>query len=89
MASLASKALPAHLKDAVSNGEGNGAFERKHHGKTQSHVVSRAFLQSSLPWISPEASDVCPMDIVAVPFLNPHLHLVHRLPPSNHSLLQH
>ncbi|CAF9913056.1 MAG: UTP-glucose-1-phosphate uridylyltransferase [Heterodermia speciosa] len=39
MASLASKALPAHLKDAISNGEGNGAFERKHHGKTQSHVA--------------------------------------------------
>ena len=40
MASLASKALPSHLKDSMSNGEGNGAFERKHHGKTQSHVVS-------------------------------------------------
>ena len=24
----------------MSNGEGNGAFESKHHGKTQSHVVS-------------------------------------------------
>ena len=48
MASLASKALPAHLKGAVSNGEGNGAFERKHHGKTQSHVVGRTFLQSLL-----------------------------------------
>ena len=24
----------------MSNGEGNDSFERKHHGKTQSHVVS-------------------------------------------------
>ncbi len=34
-------ALPAHLKPAaMSNGDGEGAFARKHHGKSQSHVVS-------------------------------------------------
>jgi len=43
-------ALPSHLKPAASgntksNGDGEGAFARKHHGKSQSHVVSwRHFL---------------------------------------------
>jgi len=43
MASKISSALPAHLKPAAlssSNGNADGAFERKHHGKTQSHMVS-------------------------------------------------
>jgi len=43
MASKISSALPAHLKPATlssSNGNADGAFERSHHGKTQSHVVS-------------------------------------------------
>ena len=72
MASLASKALPAHLKDAISNGEGNGAFERKHHGKTQSHVVSRTFLQSS-----PYRLPVSALNPHRFPFTNllPHSHI--------------
>ncbi|KAL8689550.1 MAG: hypothetical protein Q9224_004617, partial [Gallowayella concinna] len=35
-------ALPAHLKSsAMSNGDADGAFHQKHHGKSQSHVVSK------------------------------------------------
>lgn len=35
-------ALPAHLKSsAMSNGDAEGAFQQKHHGKSQSHVVSK------------------------------------------------
>lgn len=34
-------ALPSHMKPAVlSNGEGIAAAKLKHHGKSQSHVVS-------------------------------------------------
>ena len=41
MASKISSALPSHLKPSgASNGDADGAFARKHHGKTQSHVVS-------------------------------------------------
>ncbi|KAI4100960.1 MAG: hypothetical protein LQ339_005281 [Xanthoria mediterranea] len=33
-------ALPAHLKSsAMSNGDAEGAFQQKHHGKSQSHVT--------------------------------------------------
>lgn len=41
---MSSKAIPSHLRPQVAATAGNGApekeFERKHHGKTQSHVVS-------------------------------------------------
>lgn len=41
MANLVKNALPAHLKSTIGNGAtSDGTFERKHHGKTQSHVVS-------------------------------------------------
>lgn len=41
MASKISSALPSHLKPTgTSNGDADGAFSRKHHGKSQSHVVS-------------------------------------------------
>lgn len=41
MASKISSALPAHLKPSgASNGEANGGGARKHHGKSQSHMVS-------------------------------------------------
>jgi len=38
---MTSKAIPSHLK-TNANGDGGDAaeFARKHHGKTQSHVVS-------------------------------------------------
>ncbi|KAA6415940.1 MAG: UTP-glucose-1-phosphate uridylyltransferase [Lasallia pustulata] len=40
MASKISSALPAHLKPSgTSNGDADGAFLRKHHGKSQSHVA--------------------------------------------------
>ncbi|KAI4288770.1 MAG: hypothetical protein L6R35_001966 [Caloplaca aegaea] len=39
-------ALPAHLKSsAMSNGDADGAFHQKHHGKSQSHVG-----HGCLPW---------------------------------------
>ena len=43
MASFKS-ALPTHLnpKSALGNGDPNAEFARKHHGKTQSHMVSAA-----------------------------------------------
>lgn len=35
-------ALPSHLKPTThSNEDGNAAFQPKHHGKSQSHVVSK------------------------------------------------
>jgi hypothetical protein len=39
---MASKAIPSHLKpqSAASNGGDPAEFARKHHGKSQSHVVS-------------------------------------------------
>lgn len=41
---MASKAIPSHLKAALGGGTANGGdsadFQRRHHGKTQSHVVS-------------------------------------------------
>src|SRR5258708_5377843 len=38
---MASKAIPSHLKPSSAAGNGDGdSFARKHHGKTQSHVVS-------------------------------------------------
>lgn len=48
-------ALPSHLKPTPhSNGDENAAFQLKHHGKSQSHVVSKRTSQvvkglSSLP----------------------------------------
>lgn len=49
MASRLQSALPSHMKsDVRSNGE-DGIFKPKHHGKSQSHVVSWTdhFLASS------------------------------------------
>jgi UTP--glucose-1-phosphate uridylyltransferase len=45
---MASKlsALPSHLKPSAGGAQNNGdaaEFARKHHGKTQSHVVSEQF----------------------------------------------
>ena len=41
MASTLKSALPAHLKPSgLGNGDANAEFARKHHGKTQSHMVS-------------------------------------------------
>jgi hypothetical protein len=44
MASTFKSALPAHLnpRSALGNGDANAEFARKHHGKTQSHMVSAA-----------------------------------------------
>jgi hypothetical protein len=36
-----SSAIPAHLKlGAMGNGQADAGVERKHHGKSQSHMVS-------------------------------------------------
>ena len=45
-------ALPAHLKSAAGEGASNvqipeGVVPKKHHGKTQSHMVSRAVVEHS------------------------------------------
>ena len=43
--SMAGRALPSHLKPSAAEG-GEGGFAPRHHGKTQSHVVSHSpFLQ--------------------------------------------
>jgi UTP--glucose-1-phosphate uridylyltransferase len=44
MASIASKALPSHLRPSGLGDEADGGFARKHHGKSQSHVVSPSTL---------------------------------------------
>jgi hypothetical protein len=46
MTSALKSALPAHLKSSLGNGDANAEFARKHHGKTQSHMVS-AFQKAS------------------------------------------
>lgn len=44
------KAIPQHLKPSAANG-GAGANGDRHHGKSQSHVVSTLFLrQLRRPW---------------------------------------
>jgi hypothetical protein len=38
---MASRAIPSHLKpSAAAGGQGEGEFTQRHHGKSQSHVVS-------------------------------------------------
>lgn len=41
---MASKAIPSHLRPQAASGNGsNGAPQQRHHGKSQSHVVSATF----------------------------------------------
>lgn len=40
MAQKIKDSLPTHLKNALGNGSDEGDFKSRHHGKTQSHVVS-------------------------------------------------
>ena len=47
MASKTSPAIPSHLK--FGNGNVDGEFRGKHHGKSQSHVVSITLLPSTKP----------------------------------------
>lgn len=42
MASTLKSALPSHLKPS-GLGNGDAEFAKKHHGKTQSHMVSSTF----------------------------------------------
>jgi UTP--glucose-1-phosphate uridylyltransferase len=44
---MASRAIPAHLKPSAAEGKGDGFNSQRHHGKSQSHVVSH-FLPCSL-----------------------------------------
>jgi len=59
MASTLKSALPSHLKagaakpSALGNGDANAEFARKHHGKTQSHMVS-PFEFSTAPEMLPK-----------------------------------
>ncbi|KAI4105628.1 MAG: hypothetical protein L6R37_002616 [Teloschistes peruensis] len=53
MTSKLSNALPARLQSGLSNGDAEGAFKQKHHGKSQSHVVSRNLMIVDRP----ESSD--------------------------------
>ena len=44
-------ALPSHLKPPVSGGDSDGGeFTQRHHGKTQSHMVSSVYRRLS-PWL--------------------------------------
>jgi hypothetical protein len=50
---MASRAIPSHLRpSAAAAGGPDGGAERKHHGKSQSHVVSTALLSfpSRMTW---------------------------------------
>jgi len=50
---MASKAIPSHLKpSAAAGGQGDGDFTQRHHGKSQSHVVSSCFCSLRLPPLS-------------------------------------
>jgi hypothetical protein len=42
MTSALKSALPSHLKPSALGGDNPAEFARKHHGKTQSHMVSLA-----------------------------------------------
>jgi hypothetical protein len=37
---MASRAIPSHLKPSAAAGGQDGDFTQRHHGKSQSHVVS-------------------------------------------------
>lgn len=61
MASKLQNALPSHMKPAaLSNGDGNTTVDQKHHGKSQSHMVSRRrFVRllhveaaTDIPWLT-------------------------------------
>ncbi|KAF5125512.1 hypothetical protein E5D57_010200 [Metarhizium anisopliae] len=45
MAGIVKSALPSHLKPDAASGDDNG-FERRHHGKTRSHMVSKGFFSA-------------------------------------------
>ena len=38
---MASRAIPSHLKPSAAEGGEGGFSSQRHHGKSQSHVVSR------------------------------------------------
>jgi hypothetical protein len=46
---MASRAIPSHLKPSSAAGKDDGGFNsQRHHGKSQSHVVSQPFVSASL-----------------------------------------
>lgn len=47
MAGVVKSALPSHLKPAGQNSGDDNGFEKRHHGKTRSHMVSKCFFLSS------------------------------------------
>lgn len=46
MAQALKSALPSHLKPSSLSPNDNGEFARKHHGKTQSHMVCAVLSQN-------------------------------------------
>lgn len=46
-------ALPSHLKNAVSGDSANGEAGKRHHGKSQSHVVSPRLLATLVSYVVP------------------------------------
>ena len=52
---MAAKAIPAHLRTPAESGAEGESFQRKHHGKSQSHMVCTRFstfqFLSAVLWI--------------------------------------
>lgn len=42
---MAAKAIPSHLRAQAESGAEGESFQRKHHGKSQSHMVCTRFLR--------------------------------------------
>jgi hypothetical protein len=70
MASTLKSALPAHLKHSKPSGLGGDAanteFARKHHGKTQSHMVSESLSALVCRVPSPRRCGFCNTKVRAV-----------------------
>ncbi|KAI4232589.1 MAG: hypothetical protein LQ352_008322 [Teloschistes flavicans] len=62
MTSKLSNALPAHLKSGLSNGDAEGAFKQKHHGKSQSHVSG--LMQKAYSYLFPTSQITPPANMV-------------------------
>ena len=56
--SAISKAIPSHLKPSSAEGKNGEEFKQRHHGKTQSHVVSSFlhFHKHNSPWSGSSSS---------------------------------
>jgi hypothetical protein len=51
---MASRAIPSHLKPSSAAGKDEGGFNsQRHHGKSQSHVVSHRLIPAALQYATP------------------------------------